>query len=57
MQKSFKKTLALILSIVMIIGVLPMGLSFAAETEGDFTYEIEDGRITLQPYQALVFAL
>lgn len=50
MQKSFKKTLALILSIVMIIGVLPMGLSFAAETEGDFTYEIEDGKAVVIGY-------
>lgn len=50
MQKSFKKTLALILSIVMIIGVLPMGLSFAAETEGDFTYEIADGKAVVIGY-------
>ena len=50
MQKSFKKTLALILSIVMIMSVLPMGLSFAAETEGDFTYEIVDGKAVVIGY-------
>ena len=50
MQKSFKKTIALILSIVMIMGVLPMGLSFAAETEGYFTYEIVDDKAVVIGY-------
>ncbi len=48
MQKSFKKTLALILSIVMIIGVLPMGLSFAAES--DYTYTVTDEKVTITKY-------
>ena len=48
MQKSFKKTIALILSIMMIVSVIPMGLSFAAES--DYTYTIADDKATITKY-------
>lgn len=50
MSKTLKKSLALILSIVMLMGVIPMGMSFAAETEGGYVYEVADGKATIVGY-------
>ena len=50
MSKTLKKSLALILSIVMLMGVIPMGMSFAAETEGGYVYEVADGKATIIGY-------
>ena len=41
MTKTLKKSLALILSVIMLMSVMPMSLSLAA-TEDGFVYEVED---------------
>lgn len=49
MTKTFKKSLALILSVIMLMSVMPMSLSLAA-TEGDFVYEVADDKATIIGY-------
>ena len=45
MKKTFSKTLALLLSLMMIISIIP--LTASAATYGDLTYIIEDDEITI----------
>ena len=50
MKITMKKFLTLILSIIMLVSVMPMSLSVAAETEDGFEYEINGGKITISAY-------
>lgn len=45
MKKPFRKTLALLLSAMMIISIIP--LTASAETYGDLTYTITNGEVTI----------
>ena len=49
MTKTLKKSLALILSVIMLMSVMPMSLSLAA-TEDGFVYEVEDEKATIIGY-------
>ncbi|MBO5936294.1 MAG: leucine-rich repeat domain-containing protein [Clostridia bacterium] len=49
MTKTIKKTLALVLSLVMLISVMPMGYSFAA-TYGEFEYSTSGSSATITKY-------
>ena len=43
-----RKILAILLSLILICGVVPIGaVSVSAETEGYFTYEVENGKVTI----------
>ncbi len=53
MTKTIKKTLALILSIVMLMSVVPMGYSFAvgATVCGDYEYILSEDKATITKYK------
>ncbi len=46
MKKVFKKSVSLLLAVIMIFGMLPV-LNAAAKTSGNLTYEIENGEVTI----------
>ena len=48
MTKTIKKSLALLLSILMLMSVVPMGISFAADS--DYTYTVTDEKVTITKY-------
>ena len=52
MTKKFKKTLALLLSIVMLMSVIPMGYSFASDVviSGDYAYMLSEAGATITKY-------
>ena len=53
MTKTFKKTLALLLSVVMLMSVIPMGYSFAIDTviSGDYAYMLSEAGATITAYK------
>lgn len=53
MTKSFKKSLAFILSVVMLLSVMPAGLSFAEGTLvcGDYEYILSENEATITKYK------
>ena len=50
MTKTFKKTLALILSVIMLMSVMPMSFSVSAYTYGDFEYSKSGTEATITKY-------
>ena len=46
-----KKAIGIFLTVLLAVGVIPfMGLAATAETEGDYTYEVANGRATVTGY-------